>query len=129
MIILKRKYDPSEKEYYNRYGPHFNEKLCRWAVSLMYNPSNPAFLSQSYIDNLLDVYNIALTNNRLFDYLYIANMCNFDFMDSSITGEEQLIKYVKDVIDDPDGYEGQVFNRWKSDMEGKHIKIPWNDFL
>ena len=43
-------------------------------------------------------------------------MCKADFMGSSITDEEHLAKYIKDVIDDEDAYDGIVFNRWYADM-------------
>jgi hypothetical protein len=42
-------------------------------------------------------------------------MGNNDFLGSSIIDEKHLAMYVKDVIDDEDGYDGIVFNRWYAD--------------
>ena len=35
--------------------------------------------------------------------------------------------YVKDVIDDVDGYDGIVFNRWYADMCRKGVQVDWYD--
>ena len=59
--------------------------------------------------------NITLNNNQLYDYVYVYNMGNNDFMGSSIADNKHLCLYVKDVIDDKDGYDGIVFNRWYAD--------------
>jgi hypothetical protein len=64
---------------------------------------------------VLDRYNVNLQNNELYDYVYVYNMGNNDFMGSSILDEKHLALYVKDVIDDKDGYDGIVFNRWYAD--------------
>lgn len=34
-----------------------------------------------------------------------------------------------DVIDDPDGYDGLVFNRWYADMCRQGIPIDWHEFI
>lgn len=36
---------------------------------------------------------------------------------------------LKDLLDDPDGYEGLVFNRWCADLEGQDIKLDWHEFI
>lgn len=77
----------------------------------------------------LDDYNIELKENQLYDYVYVANMCKADFLGSSIDDERHLCLYVKDVIDDPDGYDGLVFNRWYADMCRQGIPIDWHEFI
>ena len=37
--------------------------------------------------------------------------------------------YVHETLDDPDGCEGLVFNRWIADMKWLGIAISWSDFL
>ena len=120
---------------YLRYnGPHFNKKLFEFAISNMTVRSGSAQVklspfSKEHIDNILRVNGIKLENNQLYDYLYVANMCKADFWGSSITSESQLAKYVKDVIDDVDGYDGIVFNRWYADMCRKGIVIDWEEMV
>ena len=39
-------------------------------------------------------------------------MCQADFLGKSVSTEEHLCKYVKNVIDDADAEEGYAFNRF-----------------
>lgn len=123
-------------KYKDKYGLHFNEKLMKFAVSKMkcYNSSTGELelilpISKSELDSMLVSNAITINNNKLYDYVYVANMCKADFYNSSIIDEKHLCLYVKDVIDDPDGYEGIVFNRWLADMKEKMIKIDWKEML
>ena len=117
----------SMKRYLKYYGQHFNKKLCQFAVSKMDHGKTP--VSKEQVDNILNKYNIELENNELYDYVYVYNMGNNDFMGSSIADEKHLAMYVKDVIDDEDGYDGLPFNRWYSDMCRKGKPIDWNEYL
>ena len=56
-------------------------------------------------------------------------MGNNDYLGSSIIDEKHLALYVKDVIDDEDGYDGIVFNRWYADTVVQGIPIEWDDML
>jgi len=116
----------SMKRYLKYYGLHFNKKLCDFAVSRMKHGKQP--LSKERIDEMLSKYSINLENNELYDYVYVANMGNNDFMGSSLIDEKHLAMYVKDVIDDEDGYDGIVFNRWYADTVTKGIPIEWDDY-
>ena len=117
----------SMKRYLKYYGQHFNKKLCDFAVSKMKHGKSPIFKDK--IDEILDKYNIELLNNELYDYVYVYNMGNNDFMGSSILDEKHLALYVKDVIDDEDGYDGIVFNRWYADMVTNGVPIEWEEML
>ena len=81
------------------------------------------------IDEVLNRHGIKLENNELYDYVYVYNMGNNDFMGSSIIDEKHLAMYVKDVIDDRDGYDGIVFNRWYADTVTYGIPIEWDEML
>ena len=80
-------------------------------------------------EELLEKYGIKLEYNELYDHVYVINMGNNDFFGSSIPDEKHLAIYVKDVIDDEDGYDGIVFNRWYADMSRLGIPIEWEDML
>lgn len=122
--------------YLRHNGRHFNKKLCDFAVSKM-KTTHPStgevvklvIINKESLDNLLKTYKIKLENNELYDYVYVANMCKADFFGSSVPDDQHLCKYVKDVIDDIDGYDGIVFNRWYADMCRKGIPISWADML
>lgn len=64
-------------------------------------------------------------NDNPYDAVFAANMCKADYLGSSITDEKHLCLYVKDVIDDVDGYDGIVFNRWYADMCRKGVQVDW----
>ena len=117
----------SMKRYLKYYGQHFNKKLCNFAVSKMKHGKTP--VSKDKVDEILSKQNIELENNELYDYVYVYNMGNNDFLGSSVPDEKHLALYVKDVIDDEDGYDGIVFNRWYADTVTCGIPIDWEDML
>lgn len=127
---------PEAMVNYLRYnGPHFNKKLLTFATKQMtkrgVNDVEIALVPYTIeqVDNMLRVNNIVLQNNQLYDYAFVANMCRADYLGSSITDESHVAKYVKDVIDDVDGYDGIAFNRWYADMCRKGIVINWEEMI
>lgn len=127
---------PKHMVNYLRYnGPHFSKELCEFAVSKMRKRINGKEVTlQAYtkedVDKILDTYGVKLHNtNILYDYVYVANMCKADFLGSSVPDERSLALYVKDVIDDVDGYDGLVFNRWYADTCKKGIVIDWANMI
>lgn len=121
---------PAMVNYMRHYGPHFNKKLNKFAVSKMYrNDSEFTPYEKSQVMDLFNNYGVALENDQLYDSTYVANMCKADYLGSSVPDESYLVKYVKDVIDDPDGYDGIVFNRWYADMCYTGVAIDWEDML
>lgn len=111
------------KHYLKYYGEHFNKKLCEFAVSKMNHGKAP--IHKEKVEEILAKHSVKLFNNQLYDHVYVYNMGNNDFLGSSIIDERHLAFYVKDVIDDKDGYEGIVFNRWYADTVVKGIPIEW----
>jgi hypothetical protein len=85
--------------------------------------------SKKEVDELLDKYGIKLKNKEGYDYVYVANMCKADFLGDSVPDEHHLAKYVRNVVDDVDGYDGIVFNRWFADTAKKGIIIDWYDMI
>ena len=117
----------SLKRYLKYYGEHFNKKLCEFAVSKMNHGKAPVYSEK--VDEILTKHNVKLEKNQLYDYIYVYNMGNNDFFGSSIVDEKHLALYVKDVIDDKDGYDGIVFNRWYADMVFQGIPLEWEDMV
>ena len=106
---------------------HFNKKLCQFAVSKMDHGKTP--VQKEEVEAILNKYNVTLDNNELYDHVYVYNMGNNDYYGSSILDEKHLALYVKDVIDDKDGYDGIVFNRWYADMVSSGTPIEWSEML
>lgn len=120
---------------YLRYcGPHFNKKLLEFAIKFMKKKLGNSMVAivpytSEEVDRILKENRIVLDNNQLYDYVFVANMCKADFLHSSIADEAHLAKYIKDVIDDDDAYDGIVFNRWYADMCRKGIVINWEEMI
>lgn len=120
--------------YINNYGCHFNKKLCAEAISRMYYVTNGKKeyikpYTKEEVEEMLKAYDVKLKNNKLYDAVYVANMCKADFLGRSVPDEQCLCLYIKDVIDDVDGYDGLVFNRWYADMCRTGVAIDWEMML
>ena len=123
-------YPPDMVKYLSNYGWHFNRKMCEFAVSKMKKNGKPiTMVKKERVDTILKENKVTLENNELWDYIYVANMCEADFYGSSIIDELHFAKYIKDVIDDSDAYDGIIFNRWYADTVKKGIPIDWEEML
>lgn len=86
-------------------------------------------MKKEEVDRLLTTYNIKVKNAKLYDTVYVANMIMADYYGISILTKDQLAKHIKATLDDPDGLEGLIFNRWIADMKWVGIPIPWEEFI
>lgn len=123
---------PEDMLNYLRYnGPHFNRKLCAFAVSKMYKENDEKIqpYTREQINELLANNGVEVKNNVLQDAVFVANMCKADYLGSSIISELQLAKFIKDYLDDPDGYDGIAFNRWYADICRKGVVVDWEMML
>lgn len=124
---------PEAMENYLEFnGWHFNKKMCQWAVSKMYKKDGEKkeYIEPYTLESLKALQEKVKVEFEIdYDAVYIANMCKADFLGSSIQNETQLAKYVKDVVEDPDGYDGLPFTRFYADCIGSGTSIPWDDLL
>lgn len=122
------------EEYLSHYGWHFSKKMCQWASSKMYRKTNDIknyitpFIKED-VESILTKYGIILNNDNGYDSVYVANMCKADFLGRSVRDEQSLAMYIKDVIDDPDAYDGMVFTRFYADCIGSGTAINWEDMM
>lgn len=126
-------YPQDMETYLEFYGWHFSKKMCDWAVSKMYKEVNGKKeyikpYSKEDLEDFLTKQNIKI-NAKGYDHVYLANMAKADFLGSSIQDEIHLAKYVKDVVDDSDAYEGMPFTRFYADCLAKGEPIIWSDML
>ena len=129
------KYPSGMEEYLAFNGWHFNKKLCEWAVSKMYKVNVvrkkeyiTPYTKESVMD-LLKANGVKLENDFGYDAVYVANMAKADYYGSSISDDAHLAKFIKDYLDDPDGYEGIAFTRFYADCIGSGTPIMWEDML
>ena len=124
--------DPSGfADYMATYGGHFSKKMCMWAVGMMKDDNGEKIQpwTKEQVEAMLTRYGVTLENDKGYDKVYVANMCKADFYGSSIEDEKHALLYVKDLLDDPDGYDELTFNRFMMDCMGKNIPIMWEDML
>lgn len=121
------------KLYINNYGCHFNKKLCKEAVSRMYRDDEDGDDIKPYnkeqVDRLLEGNGIKLKRGKLYDAVYVANMCVYDFLGRSVPDEKHLAMFIKDMIDDPDAEDGFVFNRWYADTMFMDEPVEWEEMV
>lgn len=75
------------------------------------------------VENLLKTHGLKLDKDSGYDATYVANMAKADFYGSSISDDAHLAKFIKDYLDDPDGYDGIVFTRFYADCIGSGTPI------
>lgn len=124
------------REYLDIYGWHFSKKMCEWAVSKMKRKntatgkSEPVdYVDKEKVDEILKKNNVKLENDIAYDSVYTFAMARADYLKSSIADEAHLALFVKDYLDDEDGYPEIAFTRFYADCIAKGIPIIWDDVI
>lgn len=129
-------YPPAMMNYIMANGWHFGKKASDFAASCMKKrkkgsdeeePIKP--YSKEEVDEILKRHNVKLENNQLYDYVYIANKAQADYLGSSIEDEKHLALHIKDEIDDVDRKEGVIMKMWYAMMYGNGKVIPWFELM
>lgn len=117
--------------YLSHYGWHFSKKMCEWAVSQMRDRDGNKIKPKSKedVDAHLKNIGINLKNDKGYDAVYVYHMGMSDYLGSSVPNEQLLAFFVKDYLDDPDGYDGIAFSRFFADCNGKGCPIMWEDMI
>ena len=123
------------EEYLSNYDWHFSKKMCEWACSKMYKTDSSGRRSyidiwnKEEVDKILSKYGLTLLKETGYDSVYVMNMARADYLGSSIKDEQHLALFVKDYIDDGDGYDTITFTRFYADCIGKGVVINWEDMI
>lgn len=134
-LDARDKFPSGMEEYLAQYGWHFSKKMYEWAVSNMYktdtngNRTKVTKITKDAVDKLLESNGIRLNNKFGYDYVFAANMCKSDYLGSSVPDEQHLALFVKDYVDDPDGYPELPFTRFYGDCIGTGTPISWEDMI
>lgn len=128
-LDAKSHFPSGMEEYLDFYGWHFNKKMEEWAASRMYKKVNgkKEYITPYTKESLEKI--LKMEGGITYDAVYVANMCKADFLGSSVPDETHLAKYVKDVCEDPDAYEGMPFTRFYADCIGSGTGINWEEML
>ncbi len=134
-LDIKDKMPSGMEEYLSMYGWHFSKKLCEWAISNMRRSNSKGeqekipYTSKEDLQKLFQSYNIKIENNIAYDMVFVYHMAKADFFKSSILDEQHLLQYVKDYLDDVDGYDGLPMTRFYADCIGSGNPIIWEDVI
>ena len=134
-LDARDKFPSGMEEYLSGYGWHFSKKMCDWAISRMYKKDANGKknfiipMSKDGVDEILKRYSLKLENKVGYDYVFAANMCMADYMGSSIEDERHMALFVKDYVDDQDGYSELPFTRFYADCIGSGTPIVWEDMM
>lgn len=126
---------PDKAAYLAENGWHFNKRACEDAVRMMKRkgpggkaePLEP--WSKEQVDEMLQKYGIKLENKIGHDYVYVANMAKADFFKSSLPDEQKVALYVKDVVDDIDAADGEIFIGWYAKTIARRMPVDWGAWL
>ena len=119
------------REYLSYHGYHFSRKMCEWAVSHMRDKNDKPLnmLSYEQVETLLKNYGVKIDNDNGYDKVFVLHMCFSDYINGSVPDERYACMYVKEVLDDRDGYPEIAFMRFLADCSGKGISIRWEDMI
>lgn len=133
-LDVRDKMPSGMEEYLSQNGWHFNKNLCEWAISRMWKTVNGRkeqikVTAKETIEQMLKNNNINIENNIGYDVIFVYHMAKSDFLGSSLMDERTLLQYVKDYVDDPDGYDGLPMTRFYADCIGSGTPIMWEDMI
>ena len=138
--IESRQKDPAGyADYMATYGCHFSKRMCEWAVSMMMVEEKQSNgntkkkrlepWGKEKTDEILLNYGIELQNDKGYDKVFVINMGRADYYGESVPDEAHLAMFVKNYLDDPDGYEEIAFNRFMMDCMSRDVPIMWEDMM
>lgn len=123
------------EDYLSMNGWHFNKRMCEYAVSRMGHGEKPngvskiEMLDHDAVKELLHRNGVDLKDVIGYDADYVLHMAKADYYGSSITDEQHLALFVRDYLEDVDGYDEVAFTRYYADCIGKGEIIPWEEVL
>lgn len=119
------------EEYLSNYGWHFSKAMCEWAVSKMRdrNGNKIQMKTKEQVEAILRSAGVEIENDHGYDKVFVMHMGLSDYVGSSIPDEVHLARYVKDVLDDRDGYLGIALTRFLADCSAMGIPIIWDDVI
>lgn len=86
-------------------------------------------MTKDEVKGLLGRFGLKIEHDEGYDCVYVANMAKSDYYKSAITDEMHLALFIKDYMDDEDGYEGLPFTRFYADCIGKGTPINWEEAM
>lgn len=134
-LDVRDKMPSGMEEYLSVNGWHFNKKLCEWAIANMWRLDSKGDKKRIIVtpkEEIKEMFKrnaIEVENCVGYDVMFVFHMAKSDFMGSSLKDEKSILQWVKDYIDDPDGYDGLPMTRFYADCIGSGTPIMWEDMI
>lgn len=120
--------NPDYVAYITKNGMHFTNKLAEEESAKMVNNGAPHSWTVRQVTSTITTSNPSKKFKHKMtdgDLTYGANMFYADLFPEAITVESGCIEAVKLIGNDKDGYEGQLFCRWLTDVMMQGVDIDW----
>lgn len=114
------------RKYLSQFGWHFNEELAKHAVDHM---TGKHFTSDQVKDYMKRAGYTDYGKYTEADVCYAFNMYYSDFHGTTLADEMKVASAVNDIINDEDGYDGQLLTRYFADCIGKGTGLQWEEFV
>lgn len=120
--------------YLSRHGWHFSKKAFLYAVGKMYKKSNDGkeehIKAQTFdeVEEMLRKQGVIVKNDNGYDKAYVAAMCRADYA-NSLSDETHISIFIKEYLDDIDGYDEKAFRHYYCDMIAMGHDIPWVELI
>lgn len=134
-VVTIREAADARDAYMEAHGPHFSERAVGWAASMMERRDAGGGLARirpftrDEVESMLSRHGQDIGGACIWDAVYAADMCRADHMGGSVMDEAHMARFVREYVDDPDGYEGMPFTRFVADCRGAGTPIPWGDII
>ncbi len=124
------------EDYLDLYGWHISRKLCEHAVSRMRRKNartgqeeQMQMMKKEDLDTLFRRYGVEPSNFTAYDAVYVYHMAKADYFESSIPDEQHLILFVKNYLEDTDGYDEVAMTRYYADCIGRGEMPDWEECI
>lgn len=117
-------------EYKKKNGMNFTDKLADWAASHMVNADGKVHSWKvEDVKAAFPSLGFTLKNGYTWgDVAYMANMIYADYI-QCLKSETDALKMANAIMNDPDGYDGMIFNRYTADIMSKNVQVPWGNLM
>lgn len=118
------------RHYKMHNGMHFNHKLAEYASHNMVNATGTQHTwTCKDVEGAFASLGLKLPEKATWgDATYAANMIYADY-GQHLKADTDAVKMAHALLNDPDGYEGQIFNRYTADIMEKGVCVPWADMM
>ena len=120
--------------YLSNYGWHFNEELCKYAVSLMYYEDDDEhkvytkYKKKEEVEELLTKHGIKPKSKIDYDFLYTYHAYCTD-LKGTVSDEKLLLQITDAICRDADVGDGAILRKWLAVMVSNGEPVFWGDFL